>query len=94
MRGKREYSESHVKSIKNTMMIIDLIHDGENSLVEFKNTRFPAMAQWLKDYGISEKVGCGLFKITQFYKRAQLPAPHFITEPQSFQVIPVRANPT
>ena len=75
-------------------MIPDLIRDGENSFVEFKNEQFPVMAQWLKDYGVSEKIGRGLFKITQFYKRTQLPAPRFITEPQSFQVIPVRANPT
>jgi ATP-dependent DNA helicase RecG len=66
----------------------------EQALSGVSYYRNPVMAQWLKDYGISEKVGRGLFKIAQFYKRTQLPAPRFITEPQSFQVILIRANPT
>ncbi len=54
--------------------------------------RNPVMAQWLKDYGFSEKVGRGLFKIVQFYKNTQLPNPQFLAEPHYFKTILQKAN--
>lgn len=55
--------------------------------------RNPVIAQWLKDYRFSEKVGRGLFKIIKFYKNNQLPPPRFITDANYFQVILHKANP-
>lgn len=64
----------------------------EQALSGMSYYRNPVMAQWLKDYGLSEKVGRGLFKINKFYKKTQLPPPQFLATEHTFHVIVPKAN--